>query len=504
MWLLTCAALSQVLLRAELDGEGAVRFGVPLPAAALARGLSLASPTPGAAMQWSLLHHDPDPRTGRVWVEIAIAGARERVVVEAGGAGPAGAEGGAAVAFEERVERDGARELRVRTWRWCDGGVDRIERALLLEPGSTADGAVLEAGECTTAASPDLAARRARVAIPAGFWRAARVLGADHRLGAEVREELARAAAALRTLPGERGRGDYARGAHGEVVTNLEYDTTLGFVQLALATGDPALLLRALDSARHLCDHDLDRGSGLPFRHGPDHRSARPELGHCWLRGVLLVGCTFADRTLIEEAVSIGKSLASRVVGVDAEQLHRIRDLGWPLFELEELLRFCPDPKVEAACDRLARELVARWDPACGVFRFAEGESSAESYFERLWQTAGIVLPGLRAHLARTRDRELGEIAARLERRLLELVLAGGPGLPLTCRVATDGHVFGVARRSETAAGAMLLDGLGDEALVKALRRASVRRALDGALDLDDPDLATSFSIVARCRWVTM
>ena len=43
------------------------------------------------------------------------------------------------------------------------------------------------------------------------------------------------------------------------------------------------------------------------------HRTAGPDTGHCWLRGLLLTGCLFADRELIELAMTIGRSLAERV-----------------------------------------------------------------------------------------------------------------------------------------------------------------------------------------------
>src|SRR5690606_15079637 len=100
-------------------------------------------------------------------------------------------------------------------------------------------------------------------------------------------------------------------GRSNGVVTNLEFDTALGFARLWLAHEDPALLRRALDSARHLIDRDLD-ADGLPFRHGKDHRVAANEPGHTWLAGLLLVGCLSADDELIAAAGTIARGLARR------------------------------------------------------------------------------------------------------------------------------------------------------------------------------------------------
>src|SRR5262245_15641710 len=88
---------AQVLLTVAIDGDGPIRFGFPLPATALARGLRAREA--GVRLQWRPLQERPDPETGRRWVELAVAGARGQLGVMAGGAPPTPLEGGAVVAL---------------------------------------------------------------------------------------------------------------------------------------------------------------------------------------------------------------------------------------------------------------------------------------------------------------------------------------------------------------------------------------------------------------------
>jgi hypothetical protein len=61
--------------------------------------------------------------------------------------------------------------------------------------------------------------------------------------------------------------------------------------------------------------------------------------------------------------------------------------------------------------------------------------------------------------------------------------------------------VFGEHRVVDSAEAAFVLDGLAARDLGRILRRGSVRRAIDDLPHPDDPDLATAFTIVARCNW---
>ena len=253
-----------------------------------------------------------------------------------------------------------------------------------------------------------------------------------------------------------------------------------------------------------IVDVDLERGSGLPIRHGHDHRSARPELGHVWLEGLLLVGCVFADRGLIADALGIARALAAAVRGGPPRQgpQDRLRDEAWPLDQLEAALQFSDLTPLREGAAAVVASMRARWDPQRRVLRYGEGETrEGRVVIDRLWQSAGIALPALRRHVARTGDAQARAIADGIEAQLAEILLDGRPGLPLRAAVAATGP-FDVLRVQAAAEGFLLLDGIGTSLRRRALARAAIRGGLTRALDADSDDLATRFSIVARCRWV--
>lgn len=500
---IACCVLLQVVWSGQVVGEGPVRIGAPLPAEAVARGLRLEA-SPGARLQWSLLQREPTPTSRHLWVELAMLGAHGRFRVLGGGAGPASDGAGAVCVLHVDEQRDAFGEHRERTWTWADGSVDRLSRTrwLALPPGH---GGELAVGEAETHVSADWSERCLRVETSPRLWRGAGVLPPESGLGRALREDLLAVVPLLRGAPGPRGHGDYLRGdGQRPVCTNLEYDTTLGLMRLALAESDRDCAQRALAAARHLVDSDLELRSGLPYRHGAGHRVARPELGHCWLRGLLLVGCVFADHDLIEQALSIGRALAAHCrarerAGDGADD--RARDVAWPLFELEALLRFSDEPGLREAADRLAAELCDRFDPQRAVFRFGEGEMAGGCYRERAWLTGGIVLPALDLHVERTGDDRARDCARRAETRLLALLRSGRGGVPIAYLDAGRGP-FAEVRVVARAEAHLLLDGLGLGELRRCLERGAVRGALSGALAREHDDLATRFSMIARCEWV--
>ena len=486
---------TQVLLSFMCDSNEPVRFGFPLPVAAVARGLRITKP--GALFQWRPLQDRPDPVTGRLWVELAITGVHGRVAIAAGGSGPVSESGGVACTVDIDAQDDEVVEVRRQTWRWTTGEIDwRERRTFRVE--TEVDGEVYGAGETLTTESSDLAARWLRVGITGKKWARAGVLPQLGRVARPFREHLAQAAQALVQLPGRRGRGDYARS--GAVVTNLEFDTTLGLARLGLALERRALLQRAADSARHLVDRDMDRGKGLPFCHGLDHRVAAPEPGHVWLSGVLLVGCLSADEDLIRAARSMAHGLARHPAQGEGRD-ERLRDRGWPLLEMEAYLRFEHRKSIERAADRLAADLVQRWDPRNRVLRFGEGERRGGVYEERSWLIGGIAVPALRAHMLRRPSAQVAGIVGELERRLMGLVLEGRPGLPIRYW-AVDGRVTSQVRLSQVPEGYLLLEGLAPRNLARCLGRKAVSRALGGVPAVDHPDLATHWSMAARCSWI--
>lgn len=499
MLLITCVA--QTLLSFHCAEAGPVRFGFPLPASKLARGLRAEGPE-HPRLQWRVLQERPDPATGRLWVELAVAPARGQIRIVAGGV--AARPGPAGPVYELHVESrdDGGDHVTVRTWQWCDGTLDREERRVL---GAARDeaGERWAAGEARTTCDAG-ASRWTGVRIPRVQLERAGILPAREGLAATLRRELVDTARALVELPGARGAGDYARA--GGVVTNHEFDTLLGLTRLGLDAAEPELLAKAWRGLRHLLDHDLDPTTGLPFRHSLDHRGAPPEPGHVWLQGPLLVACLAADDEALARLRSVARGLAGHpALGraqLGTERWHeRARDWGWPLWELESWLRFADDEACAAAADRLALELRGRFDTAAATWRFGEGEAKPGLYAERCWITGGILLPALAAHLRRRPDPELAQQIEQARTRLFKLCSDGGVGLPVRVWLH-DGQPEGAQRLVGRAELVLLLEGLHPQQRARLLQRGTVEAALRGIPARDDPDLATQFSIAARCRWI--
>jgi hypothetical protein len=320
-----CACL-QVLLTLPLEGPP-VRFGVPLPAAAVAKGLRLEG---HGVLQWRRLPvggDSPDP----VWVELAICGIGTGKVV-AGGAAVCIDGNGPACVREETHRREPHGPVQQVAWRWRDGTIDERERTEF-DVDAEIGGETFRVGEALTRFAGGIE-RRADVwcRLPRGFVERAGLLPAAGGCGETLRRQLAVALPALRELPGVRGAGDFARS--GGVVTNLEFDSTFALLRCAVAFGDRELFALAGRCARHLRDRDLDVRTGLPFPHGPDHRTGVPEPGHAWLQGLLWVGLMTADDGLLDTARTIGMGLATRPPNGEGHN-ERARDFAWPLLELE-------------------------------------------------------------------------------------------------------------------------------------------------------------------------
>lgn len=487
------ALACQVLLSFTVEAEGPVRFGVPLPSRHLRHGLQLDGPT--RALQWSVLTHEVDAESARIWVEVAVDASPGTYRISRGRVGPSPDGSGDVVERTVETTKDVDAEITRTTWNWRSGATDRVCRTLDSDPGSAS------CGEWRTERSQEHLGRRTRVRIAPTFWRRCGVLPPDDGTGRDLR---ARLFEVLPELPRAEGHpGDYVRGTADDrgrrIKTNLEYDTVLGFVRLGLVADATEPLRRALESATYLCDRNIDLRSGLPFRHARTHRSGRPELGHCWWSGALLTALTYADRGLRDQALSIGRSVARAVQSMPPAET--IRDLAWPLLELEQHLALQHEPVVADACGAIAAELLDRWDAGFGVVRFAEGEIGRGRYRERCWQVGGILVPGLRRFAERTGSAEARRVVERIEQRLMKLVRAGKPGLPIQFDVSAD-DVYRVARRSDAPIGCLLLDGLSTSARRRLLARRQVRRAIDDVLDPNSETLATDFSLVARCRWV--
>lgn len=483
------------LLVVPLDGRP-VRFGAPVPAAAVQTGLRLEGQ---GSLQWRRLpfgRPDADP----VWVEIAISGPPGTVRIVAGDGPPSPDGNGAVFTREQRAELLPHGRLEHTVWRYVDGAIDE-RRRLCFTAVSDLAGERYQAGEYWTQDDDGLC-HRADVLLRLGRSHFVG-LGLLPRPGRSdttrlVRQHLQRLLPRLRELPGARGAGDYGRS--GEVVTNLEFDTTLALLHCAVGLADDSAWQRSGRSARHLVDRDLDQRSGLPFPHGGEHRTGQPEPGHAWLQGLLWVGLLRADDELITAAVGLGNALATHPP-LGTGKAERLRDFAWPLGELEALLAQAHDPVLARAADRLAASIARRYDAAMRTFRFGEGEVGDGVYFERGWLVGGVLLPALRAHLRRRPNADFQRQVDAVEAALVERVGRGGPGVPTHWRLIGS-QAFAEHREQGSAEAAFLLDGLSAASASRLLRRAAVREAVVGAPSPDDPDLATQFTMLARCAWV--
>ncbi len=480
-------------------------MGVPLPAERIDRGLRLRG-NKAARLQWSYLQGASASQTGQRWVELAILGGRGRVQILPGAVEASASSSGPLMRRLEASSRVDGRRTEVVRFVWIDGSEQISEREVFLESWQSPSDEIFQAGEARRLDDGSIIDSRLRVEMQPRFWRRAGILPPGGKLAAAIRRQLMEALQHLPPAPGERGRGDYMRG--DAVVTNLEFDTVLALLRLGLVTGDHRVLRMAYAGARHCIDRDLDRESGLPFRHGPEHRHASPEPGHVWIQGLLLAGCVFADRELIAAARSLGLSLANRLNRPVPQAREagetwrdRLRDEAWPLWELEMLLAFEEQPKLMAVADKLVVQILTRWDERNGVLRYGEGVSRGEAYKERAWLTGGILLPALRAHLRRSNSPVVAKRIKALEAGLLRVIRSGKEGMPLQYWLR-EGQVFSVFRSLETPEAIMILEGLSPRAQADCLRRSGLSPAVKGMLAPDDPKIATNFSMIGRCAWV--
>jgi hypothetical protein len=219
------------------------------------------------------------------------------------------------------------------------------------------------------------------------------------------------------------------------------------------------------------------------------------------LQGLLWLGLVTADDELLAAAKSIGLALALHP-SASAASSERLRDFAWPLAELEALLRWWPDPRCAQSADRCALAIAARWDAGQGRFRFGEERQPDGSVLERGWLAGGLLIPALRAHLRRRPAADLAASVAAAGSRLVATIGSRGEGVPTHWRIDAAGRPFAVHRATGTASACVVLDALAPRELATVLARSTVRRAVADAPGPDDPDLPTSFTLVARCDWV--
>lgn len=164
------------------------------------------------------------------------------------------------------------------------------------------------------------------------------------------------------------GRRDFGDGYMGgpykgkNAYVNLEYDVAWDFLMEYLRTGDLWFLETAEPMARHQADIDTENVAGFPWKHSPMHTTTVAELGHVFIRGLLLHHLLTGDRRSLETAVRIGNWIADnmeRGSGVGNE-----RQIGWSLYALTGLYDVTAEPRYLRAAETLTKRLVAGQSPS--------------------------------------------------------------------------------------------------------------------------------------------
>lgn len=118
---------------------------------------------------------------------------------------------------------------------------------------------------------------------------------------------------------------------------NLEYDVPLNFLIQFLRTGERWYFDIGEMQVRHQCDIDIDHYTGRQWKHSPLHTTTEADLGHIFLRGLLLYYLLSGEQRSLESAEEIGRWLKEKVERL--EGIGNERQIGWSLYALCELYK---------------------------------------------------------------------------------------------------------------------------------------------------------------------
>ncbi|HAK95486.1 MAG TPA: hypothetical protein DCM87_10885, partial [Planctomycetes bacterium] len=187
---------------------------------------------------------------------------------------------------------------------------------------------------------------------------------------------------------------------------NLEYDVHFNFLLEHLRTGDPWYLSCAEAMARHQADIDTDHVTGQPWKHGPDHTTTEAELGHVFVRGLLLHYALTGETRSVETACRIGDWIASKMPRAD--DFNNERWVGWSLHALAGLFETTRDERYLAAARAAVAKLCAGQAPS--------GKLPLR-YDNRIAFFNGIAMQGMLDVGDQTGDPAIAEAVARIAHR---------------------------------------------------------------------------------------
>jgi len=399
----------------------------------------------GAALRWGT---GRPPRRLR-WSsgeEIAVAPAQDLPLeITSGETGTCMTSGGASIAGVAGIcgveSETLAFACAVNRFAETPPGTIRVDEAGDLSVRFPVTGGVLRAGEAVGlrgavslgALDESMAAvllRRTRALPEARRWflLAGPVERSGHPLldAEEIADSLARAALPLVAAreKGARDFGDFR--LFGRVWSNLEYDTALGLLLLAVREGSESLLVAAEDALFHARVVDRIHGGveeGFAHQHAPDHsRRGRHEVGHGWIEGAIAAARLGGDPAAIEDALVFGEALL-RLLDRPAPDTERT--FGWPIVALAALCDAFPGRGFEEALEARTAALLAR-EAGEGLFVFGERWDPETGVAEvSVWLQGGLLLEALSKYAAAGGRRSVGSVADRLARRIASHALDG-------------------------------------------------------------------------------
>lgn len=189
---------------------------------------------------------------------------------------------------------------------------------------------------------------------------------------------------------------------------DLEYDVPWNFLMQFLRTGDVWYLNQAEVMVRHQADIDTENAAGFQWKHSPQHTTTQAELGHVFIRGLLLHYLLTGESRSLETAEKIGNWIAGQLDR--GEGLGNERQIGWSLYALSGLYEVTRNPEILTAATTACHRLIEGQSPT-GKFKIR--------WDNRIAFFNGIAMNGMLTVQQVSGDPKLAEAIDRVANRTL-------------------------------------------------------------------------------------